>query len=172
MVEEKTPYHLDAHSNKYFARQHFLKWKEWWFWFNPLKCFFGSEGHVALVWNPGTGYNTLLLRMIPGDLLSAFPHRQFHTLPGLLDSWAALPNSYPNALHAMKGGSLYHFYDGLWWINKIWSCDPLSIFLNLLLIHFWVFYVAIAVTIGLLWQGTELWLMPQRLILDRLKQYY
>ena len=27
--------------------------------------------------------------MIPGDLLSAFPHRQFHTLPGLLDSWAA-----------------------------------------------------------------------------------
>ena len=35
--------------------------------------------------------------MIPGDLLSAFPHRQFHTLPGLLDSWAALPNSNPNA---------------------------------------------------------------------------
>ena len=33
--------------------------------------------------------------MIPGDLLSAFPHRQFHTLPGILDSWAALPNSYP-----------------------------------------------------------------------------
>ena len=28
--------------------------------------------------------------MIPGDLLSAFLHRQFHTLPGLLDSWAAL----------------------------------------------------------------------------------
>ena len=47
--------------------------------------------------------------MIPGDLLSAFPHRQFHTLPGLLDSWAALPNSYPNALRAMQGGSLYHF---------------------------------------------------------------
>ena len=44
-----------------------------------------------------SGYNTLLLRMIPGDLLSAFPHRQFHTLPGLLDSWAALPNSNPNA---------------------------------------------------------------------------
>ena len=53
--------------------------------------------------------------MIPGDLLSAFPHRQFHTLPGLLDSWAALPNSYPNALRAMQGGSLYHFYDGLWY---------------------------------------------------------
>ena len=53
--------------------------------------------------------------MIPGDLLSAFPHRQFHTLPGLLDSWAALPNSYPYALRAMQGGSLYHFYDGLWY---------------------------------------------------------
>ena len=84
-------------------------------WFNPLLCFFGSEGHVALDRNPGTGYDTLLLRMIPGDLLSAFPHRQFHTLPGLLDSWAALPNSNPNALRAMQGGSLYHFCDGLWY---------------------------------------------------------
>ena len=53
--------------------------------------------------------------MIPGDLLSAFPHRQFHTLPGLLDSWAALPNSYPNACMPMQGGNLYHFYDGLWY---------------------------------------------------------
>ena len=53
--------------------------------------------------------------MIPEDLLSAFPHRQFHTLPGLLDSWAALPNSYPNACMPMQGGSLYHFYDGLWY---------------------------------------------------------
>ena len=82
---------------------------------NPLYCFFGSEGHVALDRNPGMGYDTLLLRMIPGDPLSAFPHRRFHTLPGLLDSWAALPNSYPNALHAMQEGSLYHFYDGLWY---------------------------------------------------------
>ena len=53
--------------------------------------------------------------MIPGDLLSAFPHRQSHTLPGLLDSWAALPNSYPNACMPMQGGNLYHFYDGLWY---------------------------------------------------------
>ena len=53
--------------------------------------------------------------MIPGDLLSAFPHRQFHTLPGLLDSRAALPNSNPNACMPMQGGSLYHFYDGLWY---------------------------------------------------------
>ena len=51
--------------------------------------------------------------MIPGDLLSTFPHRQFHTLPALLDSWAALPNSNPNACMPMQGGSLYHFYDGL-----------------------------------------------------------
>ena len=57
--------------------------------------------------------------MIPGDLLSACPHRQFNTLPGLLDSWAALPNSNPIACMptCMQGGSLYHFYDGLW-------CDP------------------------------------------------
>ena len=53
--------------------------------------------------------------MIPGDLLSAFPHRQFHTLPGLLDSWAALPNSNPNACMPMQGGSLHHFYDSLWY---------------------------------------------------------
>ena len=53
--------------------------------------------------------------MIPGDLLSAFPHRQFHTLPGLLDSWAALPNSNPNACVPMQGSSLYHLYDGLWY---------------------------------------------------------
>ena len=81
-------------------------------WFNPSQCFFG---HVALDRNPGTGYDTLLLRMIPGDLLSTFSHRQFHTLTGLLDSWAALPNSYHNALRAMQGGSSYHFYDGLWY---------------------------------------------------------
>ena len=53
--------------------------------------------------------------MIPGDLLSACPQRPFHTLPGLLDSRAALSNSNPNALCAMQGGSLYHFYDGLWY---------------------------------------------------------
>ena len=53
--------------------------------------------------------------MIPGDRLSACPHRQFHTLPGLLDSWAALPNSNPNACMPMQGGSLYHFNDGLWY---------------------------------------------------------
>ena len=39
---------------------------------NPLYCFFGSEGHVALGRDPGPGYNTLLLQLIPGDLLSAY----------------------------------------------------------------------------------------------------
>ena len=51
--------------------------------------------------------------MIPADLLGACPHRQFQTLPGLLDIRAALSDSNPNALLAMQGGSLYHFYDGL-----------------------------------------------------------
>ena len=37
------------------------------------------------------------------------PRRQFHTLPDLLHSWAALPNSNPNALRAMQGDSLYRF---------------------------------------------------------------
>ena len=82
---------------------------------HPLECFFGSEGHVALDINPGPVYDTLLLRMIPGGFLSACPHRQFHTLPGLLDSRAALSDSYPNALRPTQGGSLYHFYDGLWY---------------------------------------------------------
>ena len=53
--------------------------------------------------------------MIPGDLLSAFTHRQFHTLPSLFDSWVALPNSNPNACVHIQGGSLYHLYDGLWY---------------------------------------------------------
>ena len=80
-----------------------------------MESFFGSEGHAALERNQAVGYYTLLLRMISGELFSACPHRQFHTLSGLLDSRAALSNSYPNALRAMQGGSLYHFYDGLWY---------------------------------------------------------
>ena len=99
-------------------------------WFNPLQCFFGSEGHVALDRNPGPGYDTLLLRIIPGDLLSAFPHRQFHTLPGLLDSWAALPNSNPKACMPMQGGSLYHFYDGIEMID--WLINPLECYFRAL----------------------------------------
>ena len=43
-----------------------------------------------------TGHDTLLLRLIPGDLYSTWPNKQFHTLAGLLDSRVAQPNSYPN----------------------------------------------------------------------------
>ena len=48
---------------------------------NPLEYYI--EGHVALDRNPGPGYNTLLSRLLPGDFYSAYPHRHFHTLPGL-----------------------------------------------------------------------------------------
>ena len=83
---------------------------------NFLRAKFGGRVYDdAVDRNPGPGYDTLLLRMIPGDLLSASPHRQFHTLPGLLDSWAALSNSNPNACMPMQGGSLYHYYDGIWY---------------------------------------------------------
>ena len=52
-------------------------------WFNPLYCFFGSEGHVALDRKPGTGDDALLLRLIPGDFLSAFSQRQYINCPDL-----------------------------------------------------------------------------------------
>ena len=38
-------------------------------------CIYPSKGHVALDRQLGPGFNTLLLQMIPGDLLSACPHR-------------------------------------------------------------------------------------------------
>ena len=82
---------------------------------NPLSCFFGIEGHVALDRNPEPGYNTLLFQKIPGDILSACPNRPFQTLPGLLDSQAAMSDSYPNDCVPSKGGNLYHFNDGLWY---------------------------------------------------------
>ena len=51
----------------------------------PLKCFFGSTGHVALDRNTGLGYL-----------------RQFHTLSGLLDRRAAQSNFYPNKCVPMQ----------------------------------------------------------------------
>ena len=74
-----------------------------------LKCLFGSEGHVALNRNAGLGYNTLLLRLIPGDL-SACPHRQFHTLSSLLDS--QLHCQTPTLTHAGNAGR--QFVPFLW----------------------------------------------------------
>ena len=67
------------------------------FYVDSLKTFFGIEGPVALERNPGPEYNTLFLRLIPGDLLYVCPHKQFHTLPGLFNSRATLSNHYPNA---------------------------------------------------------------------------
>ena len=69
---------------------------------NQLQYFFGVKGQVALDWNPGPGYNTLLLRLIPRDLYSVCPHRLFLTLPGLSDSQAALLN--PNACVLRREG--------------------------------------------------------------------
>ena len=56
-------------------------WKLVYFEINPSKYFFEIEGHEALDINPAPGYNTLLLRLIPGVLYSrpTCPHRQFHT---------------------------------------------------------------------------------------------
>ena len=78
----------------------------------PLKCFFGILFHVALDRNPGPGYNTLILWLILGDLYSACYHRQFHTLPNLLQS-GRTAELLPYLLHAKKESSLFHFYDRL-----------------------------------------------------------
>ena len=72
---------------------------------DPLEYFLGIEGHIALDRNLGPGYHTLLLQLIPEVLYSACPHRQFHSLPGLVDSQALLSNSYPNAC-ALSNGNL------------------------------------------------------------------
>ena len=69
---------------------------------NPLECFFSIEDHEALGRNPWPGYNTLFLWLIPGYFYSACPNRQFHTLPCLLHSQAALPNSFPNVYVASR----------------------------------------------------------------------
>ena len=53
---------------------------------------FVIEGEVALDRNLGPGHNNLLLRLIPGEIYSAYHHKLFHTPPGLLHSWVALPN--------------------------------------------------------------------------------
>ena len=79
----------------------YVLWNTCMFWLinwllNPLECYFGIEGHIALNRNLGLEYKILLLRLIPGDPLSACSHEQFLTLSGLLDSRAELSHSYPN----------------------------------------------------------------------------
>ena len=65
----------------------------------PLEYLLGIQGHAQLD-RSGPGYNTILLRSIPGDLYIVCPHRQFHALPrgNTVRQW----------------GSLYNLYDGFW----------------------------------------------------------
>ena len=80
--------------------------------------FFGIEGHVALDRNPGMGYNTLLLRLIPWYHLIACP--QFHTLSDLIGS------HNPTLTHCMPCSEAVCtiFYDRLWYDPVGWrTCD-------------------------------------------------
>ena len=82
----------------------------------PLQCFFGFEYHVAINRNPGSWYKTLLLRSIPGYLFSVCLHRHFRILSGL-KTVELHCQTFTLMLVCQAGGSLYHFYNGLW-------CDP------------------------------------------------
>ena len=60
-------------------------------------------------------------------------HRQFHTLPGLLDNQAALSNSYPNAYVQCREAVCTIFWWSLLWPNRganpraiIWGADTLT----------------------------------------------
>ena len=68
-------------------------------------AFFGIEDHVALDRN--LGYNTLLLRLIPGDLLRARPHRELHALPGL--KTVGLHCQTPTLMHCHGGRQFVPF---------------------------------------------------------------
>ena len=93
----------------------------WEFW--TLLIDWWIDQSKAMYRNRGPGYNTLLLWLIPWDFYSLCPHRQFHMLPGLLHSWAALLTP-SRELHAKQGGSLYNFYDGLWYdLAGYWTHD-------------------------------------------------
>ena len=74
---------------------------------------FISKGHVALDRNLGLGYNNLLLRLIPGDLLSACADGQFQTLPDLFRQSGCTVKLLTLRMYAKQGGNLYHFNDGL-----------------------------------------------------------
>ena len=67
--------------------------------------------HTGSVWN-------CLWDMHFKDLLGSIARVGYCILvQDILSSatWPSMPNPNPNALHAMQGGSLYHFYDGLWY---------------------------------------------------------
>ena len=58
-----------------------------------MKVFFDIGEHTALDRNPGPGYDTLLVRLIPIYLYSACPQRHINTLPSLSHIQASLPTS-------------------------------------------------------------------------------
>ena len=76
----------------------------------------GPHNERCLVWfglihysafSAAKAYDTLLRY----PTLTIDPRRSFKCI----SPWTVLPNSYPSALRAMQRGSLYHFYDGLWY---------------------------------------------------------
>ena len=83
---------------------------------NPLlECFFVTEDNAALDRNPGPGCNNLHLRLIPGELYSACPHRQFQTLPSLFYTarlHCETPTLMP-ACHAWGLGLIYNMFYAL-----------------------------------------------------------
>ena len=60
--------------------------------------FFGIEGHVALDRNTGPWYDILLLRLTPGYVWSASPHRQFHSVPAAVGLHCQTPTPTPSRL--------------------------------------------------------------------------
>ena len=76
--------------------------------------------------NPVLGYNTLLFRLIPGYLYSAWCH-------GFLQVRLHC-RFLPLCLRTKQGGSFYHFYDGLWYDTgqganqwpTAWEADTLT----------------------------------------------
>ena len=52
--------------------------------------------------------------MIPGDLLSAFPHTVPHTTRHFRQSGCTV-KLLSQRMCAIQGGSLFHFYDGIWY---------------------------------------------------------
>ena len=78
---------------------------------NPLEFFFSIKGHIALDRNLGPGNDTLLMRWDHyGDLYGACPHRQLHTIYGLLNSRVALPTK---AYETRSNIVWSYMYDGL-----------------------------------------------------------
>ena len=66
--------------------------------------------------------------LIQGDLFSACPHRQIHTRPGILNSQAALSNSYPNAIMPSREAicTIFMMVFGMTWPGR----EPATYFMR------------------------------------------